>query len=335
MTTQGKRSAQQWGTDRVGREATILNAGSPKMTNSGTFDWNDLRYFLAVVRHGSTLAAAKAMRTSQSTVHRRLLALEQRLGRSLVRRHPTGYRLTELGSLMVTHAERVEVAALSFERQLAAADESPAGIVRVTCPEALGARLMQSPLIERFSSRYPALRLELLINNKPLDLAKGEADIAIRGGAPSDGSLFGRKIAVSKWAVYATRSYVGRYGRIERYEDIDNHRAILLDGFIRDHSAARWLRSIAPNAKIVARGDSLQTLLVAVKSGIGVAPLPLAVAENECDLERMLDPIPGVVTEFYLLVHEDMRRTPRVRAFFDFIVDELKLVQSVLGGDTG
>src|SRR6476646_6904282 len=136
------RFAQHLGTDRVGRGATSLNAGNSKMTNSDTFDWNDLRYFLAVVRHGSTLAAAKAMHTSQSTVHRRLRELEQRLGHSLVRRHPTGYRLTELGSLVVSHAERVEAAVLSFERQLAAVDERPAGVVRVTCPEALGARLM-------------------------------------------------------------------------------------------------------------------------------------------------------------------------------------------------
>ncbi len=75
----------------------------------------------------------------------------------------------------------------------------------------------------------------------------------------------------------------------------------------------------------------MPTLLLAVKSGIGIAPLPLAVGENEPDLQRLLDPIPGVLTDFYLLMHEDMRETPRVRAFFDFIVDELKVVRAVLG----
>jgi DNA-binding transcriptional LysR family regulator len=311
-----------------------LNAGDSKVTNSGAFDWNDLRYFLAVARNGSTLAAAKALRTSQSTVHRRLRELEQRLGHSLVRRHPTGYRLTELGTLVLTHAERVEAAVSSFERQLVAADERPAGIVRVTCPEGLGSRLMDSPLIEKFNTLYPDLRVELLMNNKLLDLAKGEADIAIRGVAPADGSLFGRKIAALRWAVYAKRSYVKRYGRIERFQDIDGHRVIILDGSIRDHDAARWLRAVAPNAKIVGRSDSVPTLLLAVKSGIGIAPLPLFVGENERDLERLLDPIPDVVTEFFLLMHEDMRRTPRVRAFFDFIVDELKFVRALLGDDT-
>lgn len=308
-----------------------MNPGNSKMTSSGTFDWNDLKYFLAVVRNGSTLAAAKALHTSQSTVHRRLHELEKRLGNSLVKRQPTGYRPTELGSLVVMHAERVEEAVLAFERRLAALDEKPSGVIRVTCPEALGARLMRSPLIEKFNSRYPTLRVELIMNNRLLDLAKGEADIAFRGVAPADGSLFGRKIAVLQWAVYATHSYVKCYGSIRSFEDINAHRVIILEGSIRDHDATRWLKSIAPNAKIVARSDSLPTLLLAVKSGIGIAPLPLAVGENEPDLQRLLDPIPGVLTDFYLLMHEDMRETPRVRAFFDFIVDELKVVRAVLG----
>jgi DNA-binding transcriptional LysR family regulator len=312
-----------------------LNAGDAKVTNSGTFDWNDLRYFLAVARHGSTLAAAKALRTSQSTVHRRLRELEQKLGHSLVRRHPTGYRLTEIGNLMLNHVERIEAAVLTFERQLTAADEKPSGVVRVTCPEALGFRLMRSQLIEKFSSLNPDLHVELVMNNKVLDLAKGEADIAIRGIAPSDASLFGRKIAAVKWAVYASRSYVKRYGRIERFEDLDRHRVVILEGSIRDHDAARWLSGVAPKAKIVGRSDSVPTLLLAVKSGIGVAPLPLVVGENETDLERLLDPIPGVVTAFYLLMQEEMRRTPRVRAFFDFVIEELKTFRLILGDDAG
>src|SRR5262249_579929 len=146
----------------------------------------------------------------------------------------------------------------------AAADEKPAGVVRVTCPEAVGSRLMRSPLIERFNSRYPDLRVEFVMSNKLLDLAKGEANIAIRGVAPSDGWVFGRKIAASKWAVYAERSYVKRHGRIERFEDIDGHSVIIMDGSIRDHHAARWLRAVAPNAKIVGRSDSVPTLLLAV-----------------------------------------------------------------------
>ena len=86
------------------------------------FDWNDLKYFLAIARHGSTVGAAKALNVNRSTVPRRLDELEKRLGRRLVLREPTGYKLTELGQNMVTYAEGVEEAAQSFERSLAAFD---------------------------------------------------------------------------------------------------------------------------------------------------------------------------------------------------------------------
>jgi DNA-binding transcriptional LysR family regulator len=159
------------------------------------FDWNDLRHYLAVARYGSTIAAAKALNVNQSTVHRRLDELEKRLGRQLVVRQPTGYKLTELGQDMVTYAERVEEAVQTFERRLAASDTGLTGSIRLTCPEAVGVRLLHSPFIAKFNERYPGLRVDFVISDKLLDLAKGEADIAIRATAPFDEALFGRKIA--------------------------------------------------------------------------------------------------------------------------------------------
>jgi DNA-binding transcriptional LysR family regulator len=138
------------------------------------FDWNDLRHFLAVARFGSTLAAAKALNVNQSTVHRRLDELEKRLGRQLVVHQPTGYKLTELGQDMVTYAERVEEAVQAFERRLAASDTGITGSVRVTCPEAIGVRLLHSPFVAKFNERYPDLRVEFIISDKLLDLAKAK-----------------------------------------------------------------------------------------------------------------------------------------------------------------
>jgi DNA-binding transcriptional LysR family regulator len=301
------------------------------MTNPGAFDWNDLKYFLAVARNGSTLAAAKALSTSQSTVHRRLKELEARLERPLITRHPTGYRLTELGNAMLRHAERVEDSAISFERHLAASDRAPTGVVRVTCPEGVGYRLMRSAVLKKFNALFPDLRVEFVLTNKLLDLAKGEADIAIRGSPPTGGALFGRKVAELPWAIYAKRSYARRYGPLACVEDINRHPVIAFDGQLSNHHPSLWLKSVAPNAKIAARADSLQTLLLAVKSGAGVAPLPVIIGEKERDLECMLEPSPRVVTPFYLMIHEDMRRTPRVRAFFDFFIRELKLIRPILG----
>jgi DNA-binding transcriptional LysR family regulator len=106
------------------------------------FDWNDLKYFLAVARSGSTLAAAKVLSVNQSTVHRRLDELEKRLGHQLAVRQQSGYKLTELGQDLVTYAERVEEAVQSLERHLVASDVNLAGSIRITCPEAIGVRLL-------------------------------------------------------------------------------------------------------------------------------------------------------------------------------------------------
>ena len=122
------------------------------------FDWDDLRHFLAVARHGSTIAAAKALNLSQSTVHRRLAELEKRIGRNVVIRHATGYRLTEFGTELQPWAEQVEKAVSALERYLVAANDTPTGSVRVTCSESIGSRLMQSPLLDTFHNRYPGLR---------------------------------------------------------------------------------------------------------------------------------------------------------------------------------
>jgi len=296
------------------------------------FDWDDLRYFLAVARHGSTVAAAKALKVNQSTVHRRLDELERRLGRQLIVRQPTGYKLTELGQEVLTHAERVEEAVQTFERRLIASDTELAGTVRVTCPEVLGLRLMRSHLTKKFKGRYPGLRVEIIVSDKYLDLAKGEADIAFRACAPkpTDPTLFGRKIAPSPWAVYASKGYFERHGGINRSEDINRHAVIHFEASMRDHPAARWLQSVAPDANIVARGSGLPAAVTAVKSGVGVGVLPVNLGDNDSDLVRLYGPIPNLPSDIYLLIHEDMKETPRVRAFFDFIISELATVRQII-----
>jgi DNA-binding transcriptional LysR family regulator len=296
------------------------------------FDWDDLRHFLAVARCGSTLAAAKALNVNQSTVHRRLDELEKRLGRKLVIRQSTGYKLTELGQSILLCAERVEEAVQAVERRLAASDIDLAGIVRVTCPEVLGLRLMRSQLIEKFNARYPGLRVEMIVSDKYFDLAKGEADIAFRACTPmpTDPTLFGRKIVPSPWAVYASKGYVERHGGIGRSEEINRHAVIHFEASMRDHPAARWLQAVAPEANVIARGSGLPAALTAVKSGVGVGVLPVNLGDNERDLVRLFGPIPNLPSDIYLLIHEDMKETPRVRAFFDFVISELSIVRQIL-----
>lgn len=293
------------------------------------FDWNDLKYFLAVARQGSTIAAAKALGLNQSTVQRRMVELEKRLGRKLVTRTASGYRLTDFGKELQPYAERIEAMVLDFERHVADTGRDHSGVIRVTCPEPIVQRM--TPLIERFHTRYPKLRVEFVMSDRYLDLSKGEADVAFRSG-DTDDELVGRKIADSVWAIYASRSYIERHGKLARLEELPQHSLVSFDESMSKHRVARWLKEMAPNAKIVARNNSVLGLLYAVKSGVGVGALPTAIADTEPDLVRVLGPIPELARSWRLLAHPDLRRTPRVAAFFDFIVEEREALKSILTG---
>jgi DNA-binding transcriptional LysR family regulator len=293
-------------------------------------DWNDLRHFLAVAHGGTTVAASRALCVSQSTVHRRLTELERCLGRHLVIRHAAGYRLTEFGKELWPVAQKVEDAISAVERCAMASDEALTGSVRVTCSESIGYRLMKSTLLDAFHARYAGLRVELIMSDRFLDLAKGEADVAIRAGEPDDDTLVGRKIADVPWALYGSRAYVARNGQPGCVEDIGGHPVIEFDGDIRNHHAARWLRSVAPQARAAARSNSIPGLLIAVKSGVGIAPLPVPLAAREGELACLLGSVPGLYSPIYLLTHPDLRRTPRVSAFFDYILTAIDRARAVL-----
>jgi DNA-binding transcriptional LysR family regulator len=299
--------------------------------NGRMFDWNDLKYFLAVARHGSTIAAGKALGTSQSTVHRRLEELERKIGQALVTRQASGYRLTEYGATLLPFAERIEAAVGDFSRRTADTEQDMKGVIRVTCPEPIISRMTQSGLIERFHARHPHLRVEFITSDRYLDLSKGEVDVALRSG-DTDDELIGRKIADSIWAVYASHGYVERHGRPERIEDLPGHLIVGLDETLANHRAAKWLKEVAPEAKMPVRSNSVLGLVSAVKSGAGLGPLPTALGDAEPDLVRVLGPIPELARSWRLLTHPDIRRVPRIAAFFDYIVESRDALKSILTG---
>jgi DNA-binding transcriptional LysR family regulator len=183
-------------------------------------DWNDLKYFVAVARHGSTLAAGRALEVDQSTVQRRLTALERHIGRALVQRHTTGYRLTDFGTEVLEAAREVERAVGEFEQVLVVSKRNAAGVIRLTCPEPLVNRLTRSGLLDRFHALHPDLHVEFVMSDKYVDLRTGEADVALRSGDTDDAVLVGRKVGDSLWAVYASRDYVARHGQPSSIEEI-------------------------------------------------------------------------------------------------------------------
>lgn len=296
------------------------------------FDWSDLRYFLAVARHGSTLAAGRVLKTSQSTVQRRLAELERRLGRALFKRHASGYRLTEFGEQMLPHAEQVERAVATFEQQKTTIERGEVGVVRLTCPEPIMYRILQSGMVDRFQAKHPGLKVEFVMSDTYLDLARGDADVALRSGDTDADELVGRKIADSIWAIYASQAYIARRGQPADVAALNDHDVVGFDEKMAGHRAAQWLAHAAPHAVIIARVASVLGLVSAAKSGIGVAPLPTALGDAEPELVQVLPPVAEMQRSWRLLTHPDLRRTPRVAAFFDFINDELEHLRPILTG---
>jgi DNA-binding transcriptional LysR family regulator len=296
------------------------------------FDWNDLKYLVALAEHGSTLAAARALQVNASTVQRRLLELEQRIGQPLVRREPTGYHLTDYGRELVPLAQRVAAAVAGLELHVQAKRDELVGTIRVTCPEPLAQRITKTQLLDRFHARHPGLRVEWVMSDKYLDIAKGDADVALRSGDVEDSELVGRKVADSLWGVYASRQYLEQHGRPERIEDLGRHNIVGFDESMAQHRMTTWLRAVAPGANIVARNNSVLGLLYSVKAGVGIAALPLPLGKGEPELVQLFGPVPELTRIWRLLTRPEIRHTPRIAAFFDFVLEEIDALRPILSG---
>lgn len=293
------------------------------------FNWNDLKYLLAVARHGSTIAAARALKVDQSTVQRRLAELEQRLNLRLVQRSPGGYRLTGAGEAVLGAADAAAEAIAAFERRCA--EVARAGTLRLTCPESIADRLARSGFLERFGAGHPDIRVEFVLADRYVDLAKGEADVAFRSG-DTDGVMVGRKVADSLWAVYASSGYLRQHGAPASVAEIGQHAVIAFDDSLAGHRLSQWLREIAPEAHVAARANSVLGLVSAARAGVGIAALPTPLGDGEPDLVQILPPVPALARAWRLLCHPDVRHLRRVEAFFDFVEAEAGALRPILTG---
>ena len=150
-------------------------------------------------------------------------------------------------------------------------------------------------------------------------------------GEAADETLIGRKVTEVPWAVYATHEYVERQGCPKAPEDIVDHLVVAFDGDISNYAAAQWLRTKTTSpGKVAARSDNWPALLATIKSGVGLGLLPIHQGDREKGLVRLIDPSPRVVSEFWLLVHPDLRHMPRVSAFFDYLMEEIAAFRALL-----
>lgn len=294
------------------------------------FDWDDLKHFLAVARHGSTTAAGRASHVDQSTVQRRLTEFERRIGQPLVERHPTGTRLTAYGQQLLPHAQAVEQTMLALERFIQSSARELTGVIRLTCPEPIVSRITRSPLLERLAARHPGLRVEFIMSDHYVDLRKGEADVALRSGDTVDNQLTGRKVADSLWAVYGGRDYLARNPQPQRLDELAQHPWVGFDDTMGNHRATAWLRQVAPGAKIVATSGSVLGVVASAKANLGLAALPMALGDSEADLVRVLGPVPELTRSWRILTTRELRRTPRVSAFFEFMAAEVATLRPIL-----
>ncbi|HWH17493.1 MAG TPA: LysR family transcriptional regulator [Allosphingosinicella sp.] len=289
------------------------------MHNERVLDWNDLRHFLAVARAGTTLGASEILRVNQTTVARRIVALERALGAKLFDKMPSGYRLTELGREILPAAKQVEEEAETVIRLIEQRARRLAGAIRVTTNETI-ANLFLTPSLTEFAELYPDVRLDVIVDPRPLDLGRGEADVALRAGEkPGTGPIIVRKLRELPWAIYCSRDYAVRNGCPSSPEDLSRHRIIGGDGPLATMLAPSWLEQVAGTAKVVARSNSLPNLLAAVQAGLGLTVLPCALAEGDPQLIRCIGPVEELSAPLWLVTREDLKDEPRVRAFTSFI----------------
>jgi DNA-binding transcriptional LysR family regulator len=301
----------------------MLRCRSAKVQNGPMLDWNDVRYFLAVADTGSTLAAGRVLRVSQTTVARRITALEAALGLTLFERRPAGYALTPSGEALIERARGVATAAEGLAEAASVQTREASGIVRVTMEEIYAVTVM-GPILRDLHDRHPAIRIELDTTEDVRDLAAGAAEVAIRTTkALTGGGLVGRRVATTEWTIYCSRVYAAEHGVPRTRRALRGHPIIGGGGRNIWRVYLEWLRENGLEDAIAIQHDSVAGLLAAVRSGIGLAALPSFVADLDPDLVCCLPPAPDKHYDLWLLTAERLRHSPRVRIVLDFLAERL------------
>jgi len=296
-------------------------------------DWNDLRLVLAIARSGALTGAAVALGINHSTAFRRLGALETRLAVRLFERLPAGvYAPTPAGERMAAAAERIETETSALDREIVGRDLRLTGRLRVTASETLAYSLLTRQ-IGRFRAAHPGIQVELVIDNRVLSLSRREADIALRVTRPSEGDLHGRKLADIGWTIYAARDLATRLPPLPSSMRLDGCPVIGWEAGVSGVNAADWLNAHAGEAAFAYRTNSVVNQFIAARAGIGVAVLPCYLGDPERELVRLVpQPVPALSRELWIVTHNALRRTARVRAFFDVVGAGLASDRPLLAG---
>jgi len=284
-------------------------------------DWDDLRYFLAIARTRTLSGAARALHVQQSTMGRRLDALQARAGANLLQKTPSGYVLTAAGESVLAHAERMEAEALAAERAVTGQDVRLAGLVRLATIETLAAEVL-TPILAAFGERYPDIVLDVMLDQRLLSLSRREADVALRLARPEGHELVVRRAGMIGYGLYASPDYLARHGAPDAAAGSPGHRAVLPTEDLMQVARLTWTAEITRHAAVALRTNSFHTQAHAAEAGMGVACLPHYLARTR-RLQRVLAP-EAPPRELWLAVHEDTRHTPRIRALTEALSTGLR-----------
>ncbi|MBC8118713.1 MAG: LysR family transcriptional regulator [Burkholderiaceae bacterium] len=289
-------------------------------------DWDDLRYFLSVGRQGSLSAASKQLNVNHSTVLRRLASLEHKLGVRLFERHPSGYVMTPAGEELRARLANVSDQIESAQRQLSGRDIALSGTIRITTTDTLALGLL-TPYFAKFRQAHPGIQLQLILSNTFFSLTKREADVAIRPSNTPPENLIGRKVGRIQTAVYGASAYLNRN---RKKSDLAEHDWVGFDESLNHLAQAKWLKHNVAEERIVFRVDSLLGMTDAVAHGLGLGLLLTMLADRERGLKRLADAIAELDTQLWVLTHPDLRHVPRIKAFTDFLYEQLVQSEHVI-----
>ncbi len=278
-------------------------------------DWDDLRFLLAISRAGSLAAAARRLSVNQTTVARRLARAEAALKAKLFQRLGGALQPTAAGRAALARASRMEQELDGLELGLSAETE-PAGVVRVTAVPILVNRLLV-PAVADLLRRHPRLRLELIADSRNADLSRHQADLALRLARPEGaGPHLARRLGTVAYAVYGRRDGAGKDRRWVTYEEGSRHLP-----------QARWMARASRGKNLAAmRVSDSETVLQAVRAGLGRSLLPCFVADGDRDLRRLGPRAAVLGRELWLLSHRDQRHTPAVAAVVDWLARTTSLL---------
>jgi DNA-binding transcriptional LysR family regulator len=281
-------------------------------------NWDELRTFVEVARDGSLSGAARRLGLTQPTVGRHIDALEAALGATLFTRSPRGLTPTPAALALGPHAEAMASAAAALGRAASGEAAAERGAVRVTASDVVGCEVLP-PILAAFHVAHSGIAIELALTNRNEDLARRDADIAVRMVRPTQSGLVARRIGTARIKLYAHRDYLARFGEPRSLADLASHCVI---GFDRD---SRTFRGAGDFAKRLTREDfgfrcdNDLAQLAALRAGAGIGGCQENIARRTPELVAVLPNAIQYALEVWLVMHEGLKATRRVRLLFDHL----------------